>query len=490
MQHVTLKTFMFLSMSSLFFVGCLSEKTDAPDLHPVAQVGERTIAVGHLKRSFALSPKWGAGLTRRQAHQHQLDYLIDQKLFAQESIRQNLHLEPTLAGYLEFLEQKELIKALYRHEIAAHVEISEEEYQRAYLDSKKQVRFQYLYAPNNERALAFRRYLETEPFDSIQVDAGAGERKGVTTSMSFGDMVAELEAVVFDMEIEEISAPIPVQDGFMVIKLIEGVEDKFLSEMDFAEHKNRLQKVLYDRKAGPIANRYIKELMLDKNLTLNREVFYHLSHLFDDLTREMSDDPTLIPVHLSDQDMQLVQDRTADFQKETLATFSGGVITVEEFLQTLSNMPAGFRPRVKSAPALKDAIGVIVRNRFLAARARQKGLGQLSEVRSAIQIQQDEVLAEYYLSRHRKTVEITPEDISDFQQRMSDVPMTGEINADEIEQIILEYRMAEFKLAERTRLSRVFEIAVDSVSLESAIANPDEIIDRDPIPFVMQEQFN
>ena len=57
-----------------------------------------------------------------------------------------------LAGYLDFVRQKEMIKALYRREIASKGDVSEDELEEAYIRLKKRVRFAYIHTRDADRA--------------------------------------------------------------------------------------------------------------------------------------------------------------------------------------------------------------------------------------------------------------------------------------------------------------------------------------------------
>lgn len=123
--------------------GCTGQEAEpvpVADSQPgtaVASAGERSIDWRLLQRSFQLDARWQRGQTREAAYRLQLGYLIDQKLLAQEALANGALQDPALAGYLEAIQEKEMIKELYRREVASRVEISEETYRQAYRYSKR-----------------------------------------------------------------------------------------------------------------------------------------------------------------------------------------------------------------------------------------------------------------------------------------------------------------------------------------------------------------
>ncbi len=485
-------SFALLAVLCSYFGSCSAPAPESEQI--VARVGDRAITSEHLERSFHLQPKWGAGMSRKQAYVNQLSYLIDQKLFALAAMQEGLHEQSPLAGYLNFIEEKELIKALYAKEIAARVAISDAEYQRAYAQSKKQVKFNYIYTDTPERARHYFGQMKSATFDSIRLQDTAVERKGTTGMMSFGDLAPEIEDVIFDLAPGETAEPIEILNGYMVMQLVDGVVDKFMSEMDLAQHRSKLKKVISERKAAPLANDYVKKLMLEKNLILNPEVFFGLSRLFSGVARTVAPEPSLVPANLTDQELKAVDGEAASLRPGILATYEGGYLTVGEFLNRLQNMPAGLRPRVKMERRLKDAIGVMVRNRFLAQQAREAGLLDSPEVRKEIRRQQDRALAEHYLSLKQNQLRISAAEIRAFEQSQKFEAVKQRLSArltkEEIGSVILDFKMAKTKLELADSLRQHYHVLVDSTRFRSLVQNPDEIIDRNPMPFVTRELFN
>lgn len=99
--------------AALVLAACSDRRPAEPDI--LAAVGDRRIDWQHLQRSYELNPKWGRGLTRQEAYNHQLEYLVHEKLFALAAREQGLDREPDMAAYLQFIREKEMIKALQKY---------------------------------------------------------------------------------------------------------------------------------------------------------------------------------------------------------------------------------------------------------------------------------------------------------------------------------------------------------------------------------------
>jgi hypothetical protein len=265
-----------------------------------------------------------------------------------------------------------------------------------------------------------------------------------------------------------------------------------MSELDFAEKKNKIQKVIFERKASIVSNTYIKELMSDKNLILNPEVFYALSREFSKIIKnKFSAEP--IPIYLSDGELQQSRNDLTGLLPQTLITFRDGEMTVGEFLKELSYMPPDLRPNLKMAPQLKDAIGVIVRNKYLAKEARQRGLDKNEQVKWETQVQSDEILARYWLRKKSEPFTVAPEEVLAFKQSENYQKYqklnNNEPNDELIRDLLLKQKVAREKTQIVDSLKMRYEVTVDTSKLISKLKNAEEIIQYNPIPMIVRELY-
>ena len=176
---------------------CSQQEEHTEDV--IAKIGDRIITDKHLRRSFELDPKWGKGLSNREAYRNQLDYLVSEKLFALEAIDLGMDQDTILSGYLEFIEEKEMIKALYEREVFSKIEISKQELKDAYVKLKKRVRFSYIATRDYEQALKYKEIFEKNDIDSIELDDQINESKGTTDFLTFGEIHPAIESFIFGM---------------------------------------------------------------------------------------------------------------------------------------------------------------------------------------------------------------------------------------------------------------------------------------------------
>jgi hypothetical protein len=477
----------------LIVLGVLISCEPAGDNVVVAKAGQRDIQWQELYLSYNLDPKWGKGLTNEQSFRNQLDYLIDEKIFAQQAEQENLVAgDGDLAGHLEFLEEKELIRALYRQEVKSKIQISDAEYQQAYEYSKITLRYQFVETPDSTRAQDYLARLQKSTVDEILLIDPASERKGESPMVKIGDVDEQIEQAVFPLKLNETAGPVKVGASWYALKVVEGSRELFRSKLDFAENKSKIDQILFDRKAAGVSAAYIRSIMQDKNVRLNPEIFglvlRHFSRIASSIEGTMPE-----PVQIPDRELRRVQSSLVDNLDQPVVFFAGESMTVGEFLQQLLNMPAGLRPKVNMAQDLKVAIGRVVRNRYLVEEARRRGLDKDEEVRELVRREQDKVLARTWLRKLQRGVTVSEEEVARFRESEQFAYLEQRLGHEPEEQfvrdIVWDLRFSELRHQEAQRLRGQFAFKVFDKKLLEKIENPGAIIKQDPVGFSYREEF-
>lgn len=466
----------------LLLIGCQKPN---PDETKIAEVNGRAITWKEIRRSFWLEPKWGKGLTYRQAFLLQTDYVIDQHLFAMEAEKIGLNRNKELQDRLHFLLEKEMVKKLYQQEVLSKISISEEEYLEAYSRSRKKVSFEYIRTPFRERAEFYVNMMKDKSVNEIGVSEG--EEKGISPLMGFGELVPELEDVVFQLGKDEVAGPISIEGEFWVVKVIDGEIQKFASEYDFALAKSRLRKRIAERKAAPISKDYIHKLMDGITIHINPEVFRLLS---DMLSRSLSGKVVFAPIDnpLTNEEIDQSEQNLGEILSRPLAEYDGKTMTVQEFLYRLKVIPENIRPKVHRPWLLADAIRKIIEHDYLAAEASRQGLARDRDVRFEYESEKVRLLSEEFLKMKYRNVSLSEQEYHDFKnsERFQKVSM---IPDSELRNLLLKqkFSLAMVELADSLR--HVSRIRTDTTMLIGRIKKPDQVIDFYPNQFLYREQY-
>jgi hypothetical protein len=305
-------------------------------------------------------------------------------------------------------------------------------------------------------------------------------------------MQEEIEAVVFGMDKDEIAGPIQFSDGYMVVQLIGGSISKFTSEQDYAVSKSKIEKVIFERKARKAANVYIKEIMADKNLTLNPPIFYTLS---DQLSKIIQDkvSETPVPIYLNDQEINTTRKSVSEIIDEVLIRYRDGELTVREFLDEMIKMPADLRPNINMAEQLKNAIGVVVRNEYLFNQAEKLELDTDPRVIYETTIQADEMLSRLWLrgvNRQRETENKKSMATTKSESQLENSQKLSQWQQKESDRWLSQLNFQSLRVKVSDSLKNVYPVTIDTNMLYSKIKQPEDTIRFDPTKMVIRELFN
>ncbi|MGH1366694.1 MAG: foldase protein PrsA [Calditrichia bacterium] len=487
-----------LFLASFAFVQCSSERVQevvelaADKKQVVAAAGEITIDWHQLWRSYHLEPRWGRGMSKAEAYANQINYLIDQKLYVQEALKSGLDQQKEIQGQLEFAQNKELIKALYRSEVASHVEISDAEYTTAYDQIKRKVKLAFAATPNLKRAEQYRALLQSKHHAKIQILNPVEDELDVTPMYSFGDMDERIERAAFALDLHEVSEPIRIEGKYRVVKLIDAQKDLFMSEMDFAENKSRIHKIIFARKARKYSDKILYNLLKDQNIDIKREAFFALLKQFETIVED-KESTTAMPIYLSNPEINKTTSKLADQRQEVLVSFRGGHLTIERFLQNLLNRPTGMRPQVNMAASLKKAIAVAVRDHKLVQMAKQKGLQKDPTVVYETALQSDKILSRQWLKQQRDRFRVHPEELSQFtsSERLKTLKAQFGDKLDDaaMANVRSDYFFTKHRMQLSDSLRGQYAVNLDSLSILKNIGDPNTIIDKNEIDFAFREDY-
>jgi len=466
--------------------GC-SRKEPPKDV--IVLAGDREIDIEELHRSYVLQPQWKRGETRLQSYLTQAAGLITQKLYAQEAERLRLEQDSSMQGYLAFVREKEMIKGLYRREIRENVKVDEAEMRRMYGWLKKRVDFSYVFAHDSSICAAYAGLLRKTEGDQLPVPGDSSVRIGKREQVKVGSVAPEVEKELFTAELHDVRGPIRVGNGFLAVKITGGTREAFVSEHELDAQREQIGKLIADRKRDSVATRYVARMMREKDLRLNGPVFWAVADEFLRRVREEHIDPKhLQTVYVTSDELRLLDGDLRGMGDAVVATHREGTLTVRQLIEALSTMPGSLRPRVRTPQNLKDAIGGIVRNQYLAKEAARQGLGDDPGVLREYRLQRDEVLASAYYSRRRGEVQVTSGEVEAFRK----------ISAVSEQQVFFKLSMAALARdakvdsilkAERPALSARYEVRCDTAKIRSMVTAPNEILKEEPIRMYLREIF-
>lgn len=391
----------------------------------LATVDNKDITVHDFKISYELFPYMLRPKGGFASKKGQLDHIIQRILFAREAEKEGLASDPKVQKYIEYYRKQAAVKELYRKEIYDKVSVSKEEVRQAYQKSLVKYHVRHLYAKTYKEAKAMLDRLENgEDWDTIARetfrDKKLAKNGGDLGWVSWGDMDENLENAMYHLKPDEISEPIRSKWGYHILEVLNIRKEVIPTEYDFQMHKKDFIHKIRLRKEQKLAAKYVKKIMVPKQVVLKGKAFYYLNNQFKQIFGE---NPRKLPPYMPnvfDQEINKLHSNLGNHLNDRLLTFKGGYWTIGDFLQRLKDMPVMSRPVYKSPKKLYDEIGVMIRNATLAKIALKRGLDRRPEARKEFEEKRDDVLYSKMMMVLLDTVTVTDEDVRAYYKSHPD----------------------------------------------------------------------
>lgn len=232
-----------------------------PDRGALAVVNDEPIYVEDAERQLA-DLHSGAGQVERGAFDPErlVSRLVNDTLLAQEARATGMADEPPIPGKLEDLRRKLAVARLQREEIAARIEVTDEEIRAAFEQEYRRVTLRVL--TTHERAEAEAALAELEggaDFAELAAERSKDPyalRGGLVRSLPRVDLMREIAEVAFDLAPGALFGPVRTPLGYAVIRIESfepAEEERFdavrhdIGQMLFSRESERLQRDLAGR---------------------------------------------------------------------------------------------------------------------------------------------------------------------------------------------------------------------------------------------------
>ncbi|MCF7796382.1 MAG: peptidylprolyl isomerase [Candidatus Marinimicrobia bacterium] len=338
-----------------------------------------------------------------------LDYLIGDKLLAQEAERVHLDTMPILKHVRRVAEHKAMARHLYDEWVREKIpEPTEEELREAFARNNKQLFVRHLFAPSAEAADSLYALLESgrmtfeEIASRIYADSLLAENGGALGWLEWGDLDENLENAAYESPVGEFTRPVRSQYGWHILRVDDFKRQMIVSEDDFQKKKKFLKNRIYERREAVVSKQVMNEFMEAQNVQFDREI---TRPVFTAIIARRSADETLAPEEQSsspEREFATLEDELLPYLDQMLVTFAGEGWTVREFLDRLPEMD-----RRHFYGNLYVGLANMIRDELLGREAEAKGYDQKPDVVEEVRDREDKLLAQLYLQSLYDTLTIT-----------------------------------------------------------------------------------
>lgn len=321
-----------------------------------------------------------------------LDSLIITRLLVQAARERGMEESEELARVVLANKEKFLLDVLYQKEIASQSQVSETEARDFYdhLNTRLRVSQIIVGDPDTAQSL-FKRLSAGESFEKLAYDysiiPSAKKDKGDMGYVTWGVLIDEAQQVAFKMQPGELSQPIESFLGWHIIKVLD--RQPHSPGQSYEQMKDQIKQQIFQQKAYRKTREFFLALQAKYPIHIDTTTCDYLMH-----KRDATYPPQLLAtLPRNDFDLEIL-DRN---EKElVLATWSGGQMTVAEYLSQAAQTPIQLRPDLDDYDSLAVMVFVLNRNNIMIHEAYQRGLESDPEYQRKLKLFKELTMADMF----------------------------------------------------------------------------------------------
>jgi hypothetical protein len=348
----------------------------------VAEIGDLKITV----EEFIYSYEFGPAFPKKQkdSKQTHLNYMINEKLLALEGFETGIMEKDYPKDICKDIESDLSAEEMFKKEIAPEVEVKDSEIEKVI--NKKQTEYQVRWLYSNDQT-TISKYFKLinigATFDSIfnnqlndSVFLDDRQLKSSLYNIYFKNPV--FAQIIDTLKPGVISNPIHADDGWYIIKIDNIWKSLITNETEYEKLKSESINAITKSKLDILSDQYIKELFVNENPVIKRDVF--------NVLRSYLGKFILTPEKYSEYDLDSKMDislsnlglkRGDKYPGLTLVECKSINLTMDEFViwfrireQNVKVIKDDF---IGFSKSLEDLVWLMVRDKLVTNQAYQKG---------------------------------------------------------------------------------------------------------------------
>ncbi len=404
----------------------------------LAKIGPDKITGAEFKERFELTPQVYKNENEHYSKQEDLLYsLIAEKLWSLDASRLGFDTTEIMKTTFKALEKMFVREELYKIEIGNKLKISDQEIINELKShfSKLEVKILHL----KDSTEIFSSYLKLKNGFSFDSLLALNNENGTSVEVGHGVFQKAIEDSLFNLNKEQFTQPIKSNSGWFIFYLKNKNETSFTSEDLTSAVKDAKQKI-ENEKSTNLADEYLRKFFAGRQVPINPEIFNSISEKITFALQERKakeNIPDSINVYLKNEDfIQFEKEFGPDTLKNIFIKFEEKPFTVQDFIRYFAF--EGFysndvRPETINAK-LNARIKLMIEDELLAREGYRRGLENIPEVQSSINMWRDNYLAQLLKDKFIDSIKVTDAEVRNYYNELAEEknPNDIQVNVQEI----------------------------------------------------------
>jgi len=384
----------------------------------VAKVGNRTISITSFERAYLPVILYGDKFDSPETRKQTLDYLIGDKLLAQEAEKAEMDTFSILKHVTRVAEQKAIARHVYDDWVRKKIPVpTDDDLRLAFERSNKSMLVRHLFASTKSASDSLYAILQSgsmtfeELAARVFTDSLLAADGGSLGWLAWGDLDENLENAAYDAPVGKFTEPVESQYGWHILRVDDYKKQVITSETDYLQTKPALNRRIYERREAIIGKQVLNDFMRDQQVSFNREI---AKPVFNAIIARRAPKDDMAPGEREkplEREFATLRDELAPYMDQTIVSFSGEGWTVSGFLERLPEM--GRREFYNN---LYLGTANLVRDELLSRAGYAEGYEKAIDVVEEVQDRKDKILAQLYLQTLWDTLTITEKMVGKYYQ--------------------------------------------------------------------------
>jgi len=410
-------------LAALLVLSCGKEKKPLQQ-QILAQVGKRVITAAEFTYSYEFSfAPLRQGPNPRRAY---LDYMVNELLLANEGYRLGYHQSHYVRSRVAHRRRNDLLEAFYLNHVHRKVTVPEEALQEAI--KKGTVKWRMIIWPTAsleeaQKAQAEARKTNLEDFIARKT---ADEERSTKVKRQFEsdwidylDLQPEAFAHIKDLQIGQVSDPIPYGSGYAVVQIKdinrEGIREP---ELEAGAKRKQMYIRLYDIEADRIVHNLMDSIMTPLNVRVKGSVVEAIAPALYEWVKDGLPETSLLEAVKNAPDSAKEYLKVLNkYKHQTLLTFQNGSKTVQDYLAYMNY----YRSPLKQSRSYDDfkqrlitEIGTQLKNERFVDIAEQEGFADSTQIVDDLRLWEQKWTYDVYRAESVKDLTVSDQEMHDF----------------------------------------------------------------------------
>ena len=347
-------------------------------------------------------------------------------------------------------------------EVFAKINVTENELRNTFAKVNETIAASHLYAPTSEEADYLYSLVQMGvDWDNLAAqvfsDSTLRDNGGYLGYFTWGDMDPAFEESAYSLKVGEVSKPVKTDYGYSIIRLEDRIPRPLLTEYEFQNKKNKLERIIKIKKKSESEKKYLQIIFDESKYFLNQKSLENIVNYFQlsDIERKESNNK---------------------INPESICVEYNGMDFSEQFMVDQINMiPDYHKVKIKSYDALKLVIKGITIQQLLYSEVIKKGYDKVPIVIEKTNKLKQQLFLKYKMSKILSNIEVTDSSLKNYyKENLTLFKIPNEIS---IQEIIVEDKTKADSIFRLLLTGEDFGKLARNFSLRKSSANNDGVIE-------------